>query len=224
MTVDFAQARIRMVDGQVRTTDVTSLALIQAMLDVPREYFVPASWRDLAYIDEDIQIAPAADGRMARYLMEASPLARMLQAADVQPTDIVLDVGSGAGYAAAILSQLAGSVIALESDAPLAAQAGATLAALGCGNVTVVQGELAEGHPGNAPYDVIVVAGAVDFVPSALFHQLKEGGRLVVVEGHGNAGVANLYVKSGRDVTSRRVFNAAIKPLPGFESAPAFHF
>jgi len=222
--IDFSQARIKMVDGQVRTTDVTDLNLITAMLEVPREEFVPAERRALAYIDEDIQIAPAQDGHAARYLMEASPLAKLLQLAEIAPTDIVLDVGCGTGYSAALLSKLASSVIALESDSFLAAQANEKLAALGCDNVAVVQGELNKGYAAEAPYEAIFLGGAVESVPQALFDQLKEGGRLVAVEGRGNAAIAKIFLKSGGQVTARRAFNAAIKPLPGFESAPAFHF
>lgn len=224
MDIDFSQQRIKMVDGQVRTTDVTSLPLLDAFLDVPREQFVPAERKVLAYIDEDIVIAPAQGGSAARYLMEASPLAKLLQLAEITSSDIVLDVGCGTGYASALLSKLASSVIALESDASLVAVANSNLSQLGCDNVAVVQGNLADGYAGEGPYEVIFVGGAVDLVPPALFDQLKEGGRLVVVEGRGNAGNAKVYLKSGGDVTARRAFNAAIKPLPGFESVPAFQF
>ena len=222
--IDFSQARVKMVDGQVRTTDVTDLNLITAMLDVPREEFVPAERRALAYIDEDMLIAPAQGGHPARFLMEASPLAKLLQLAEITASDIVLDVGCGTGYSAALLSRLASSVIALESDSFLVAQANEKLAALGCDNVAVVQGELNRGYASEAPYEVIFLGGSVESVPQALFDQLKEGGRLVAVEGHGNAAVAKLYLKSGGQVTARRAFNAAIKPLPGFESASAFQF
>lgn len=224
MDIDFSQQRVKMVDGQVRTTDVTSLPLLSAFLDVPREQFVPAERKVLAYVDEDIVIAPAQGGNPPRYLMEASPMAKLLQEAEIAPGDIVLDVGCGTGYASALLSKLASSVIALESDAALATVANSNLSQLGCDNVAVVQGSLAEGYAAEAPYEVIFVGGAVDSVPAALFDQLKEGGRLVVVEGRGNAGIAKVYLKSGGDVTARRAFNAAIKPLPGFESVPAFQF
>lgn len=224
MVTDFSEQRVKMVDGQVRTTDVTDAALLAAMLSVPREAFVGASSRDLAYIDDDIQIAAPANDRPARYLMEPSPFAKLVQLAAVTPDDFVLDVGTGTGYSAAVLSRLASSVVALESDAALAESAGAALSELGYDNVAVVQGRLTAGYAAEGPYDVILIGGAVDIIPEALFEQLKEGGRLVAVEGRGNAGTARLFLKSGGIVTSRGAFNAAIRPLPGFESEPVFQF
>ncbi|MBZ9677247.1 protein-L-isoaspartate O-methyltransferase family protein [Mesorhizobium sp. ES1-1] len=222
MSADFSELRVKMVDGQVRTTDVTSAPLLDAMLDVPREAFVGSAQRDLAYIDEDIRIATGAGG--SRYLMEASPLAKLIQLAEVTPSDSVLDVGCGTGYASALLSRLARSVVALESDSALAETARSTLSSLGCGNVMVVQGALAQGHAAKAPYDVIFIGGSVEEVPTALFDQLADGGRLVAVQGQGNSGVARLFFKAGGVVTGRRAFNAAIKPLPGFEHVHAFEF
>ncbi|HWK66615.1 MAG TPA: protein-L-isoaspartate O-methyltransferase [Rhizobiaceae bacterium] len=224
MNADFSQHRAKMVDGQLRTTDVTNQPLLAAMGSVPREAFVEARRQQLAYIDEDIEIAPAGAAGGARYLMEPSPFAKLVQLADVRQGDVVLDVGCGTGYSSAVLSLIAGSVIALESDSELAERAGSLLGSLGYDNVAVVQGALREGYPDEAPYDVIVIEGSVGEIPEALFAQLKEGGRLVAVEGVGNAGVAKLYVKDGDVVTGRRAFNAAVKPLPGFEKAPAFEF
>jgi protein-L-isoaspartate(D-aspartate) O-methyltransferase len=222
MSADFSERRVKMVDGQVRTTDVTSTPLLDAMLTVPREAFVGAGQRDLAYIDENIRIADGEGG--ARYLMEPSPLAKLMQLAEISQADSVLDVGSGTGYAAAILSRLAKSVVALESDPALTEAARSTLSGQSCANVTVVQGPLAEGYAAKAPYDVIFVGGSVAQVPESLLGQLAEGGRLVVVEGQGNSGVARLFFKTGGVVTGRRAFNAAIKPLPGFERVHAFEF
>lgn len=223
MNADFSEQRVKMVDSQVRTTDVTSAPLLEAMLTVPREAFVPARRKNLAYIDEHILISD--DRRQGpRYLMQPSPFAKLAQLAEIRPGDAVLDVGAGTGYSAAVLSRLARSVVALESDPDLAEQAKSALAALGCGNVSVVQGPLQAGHAAQAPYDVIFVGGSVEELPATLVDQLREGGRLVVVEGQGNAGVARLYVKSNGIATGRRAFNAAVKPLPGFERAPAFEF
>jgi len=207
-----------MVDGQVRTTDVTDSAILDAMLAVPREAFVPRARQPLAYIDEDIAVAPG------RYLMEPSPFAKIIQLAEVAPGDVVLDVGCATGYSAAILSRLASSVVALECDPALAASAGETLSGLGHDNVAVVEGPLEQGYPSEAPYDVIFVGGAVDEVPDALLSQLKDGGRLVAVVGRGNAGVARVFTRSGEVISSRRGFNAAVQPLPGFLRTPAFQF
>jgi protein-L-isoaspartate(D-aspartate) O-methyltransferase len=223
MTADFSELRVKMVDGQLRTTDVTSLPLLSAMLTVPREAFVPDSRKALAYIDENILISEKA-GPGARYLMKPSPFAKMAQLAEIGPDDKVLDIGSGTGYSAAVLSSLAKSVVALESEDSLADKAASTLAGLGCDNVSVVRGELKAGHKAGAPYDVIIVEGSVDELPEALTGQLAEGGRLVVVVGHGAAGVARIYLKSNGVATGRRAFNAAVKSLPGFERTPAFEF
>ena len=218
MMADFSGLRTKMVDGQVRTTDVTSLPLLDALLSVPREEFVPAARKSLAYIDEDLEIAPG------RYLMEPSPFARIVQLADIQPGDFVLDVGAGTGYSAAVLSKLAGSVVALEQDPTLAAKAQSVLSALGYDTVAVVEGPLSAGYPAQAPYDVILLEGAVESIPPALFDQLKDGGRLLAVEGHGNSADVRVYVKQGSSVSARRAFNAAVKPLPGFNSLPTFEF
>lgn len=224
MTVDFQALRTKMVDGQVRTTDVTDAALLDAMLAVPREEFVPARLRPLAYIDEDLEVAAAVDGQPARYMSEPSPFARMIQLAGVQAGDLVLDVGCTTGYSCAILSRLASFVVGLESDADLAANADGNLSRLGFDNVTVVNGPLALGHADQAPYDVIIVHGAVDQVPQALLDQLKDGGRLVAVVGHGNGGFATLHMREGGMVSTRRAFNAALPALAEFRRDPAFAF
>lgn len=224
MSIDFAGQRVKMVDGQVRTTDVTDLRIISAMLEAPREEFVPAKVKAFAYIDEDIALTVPQPGQPQRYLMEASPFAKLVQLAEIKDGDVVLDVGCASGYSSAVLSKLSGQVIALESDTALANAATATLQGLGCDNVAVVEGPLRDGYSSEAPYDVIFIGGAVERVPEPLLEQLKDGGRLVLVEGHGNAGVAKLYTKSGSSVTGRGAFNAAIKPLPGFEIAREFEF
>jgi len=221
MNIDYTGQRVKMVDSQVRTTDVTDLAIISAMLDIPREEFVPARSKALAYIDEDIPLATSGE---PRFLMESSPFAKLVQLAEIKPSDVVLDVGCATGYSSAVLSRLSGQVIALESDPELARLATDKLAELGCDNVAVVEGELQEGYASEAPYDVIIIEGAVSAVPHAIFEQLKEEGRLVVVEGVGNAGKARIYLKTGSKVTGRYAFNAAIKPLPGFEIARGFEF
>lgn len=221
---DFAAIRTRMVDSQLRTENVTDYAVLAAMGDIPRERFVPARMRSLAYIDEDLAVKDASGGSPARYLMEPAPFARLIQAAEIDPADIVLDVGCATGYSTAVLGRLANSVVAVEADAELAALASENLVDLGVANAAVVTGPLAEGYPSEGPYDVIFLGGAVEFVPDALFAQLKDGGRLVGVVGYGRAAVATLCTKTDGDIGSRPLFNAHLRPLPGFDKPRAFVF
>lgn len=170
--MDFEAARAKMVDNQIRTTDVTSHSVLTAFLTVPREDFVPEKAKMLAYIDNDVEISAAAPGKPARFLMEASPLAKLLQLAAIGKDDFVLEVGCGTGYTSALLSIIAGSVIALECDEALAAEAKAKLS--GYGKVEVVTGPLEKGYAAGAPYDLIFVNGAVEEVPAALLGQLRD--------------------------------------------------
>jgi protein-L-isoaspartate(D-aspartate) O-methyltransferase len=218
MTVDFQALRVKMVDGQIRTTDVTDTAILTAMLEVAREAFVPAELKPLAYMDEDIALGGG------RFLMRPSPFARLVQLCGVRAGDLVLDVGCGRGYSSAILARVAGFVVGLESDAALAAEATRALAEAGCDNVSVIEGALAGGHAAQAPYDAIVIEGAVDAVPPALFDQLKEGGRLVAVVGEGISGRATVWVKDEGLVSPRVAFNAAVPMLDAFRREPAFVF
>lgn len=220
----FDDARRRMVESQLQTEDVTDRAVIAAMGAVPRERFVPGHLRELAYIDRDLAIRDADGDIPARYLMEAAPLARLLQLADLTGGEFVLDVGTGTGYSAAVLARLAGSVVALEPDQDLADQAAETLSELEADNTLVEVSALEDGYAEEAPYDVIFVGGSVDFVPQILLDQLRDGGRLVAVVGRGRAGRATLFVRSGDVVGSRVVFDADVPPLPGFRKAPAFTF
>ncbi len=220
--MDFEAARVKMVDNQVRTTDVTSHSVLAAFLTVPRETFVPEKAKVLAYIDNDIEIAAPASGNPGRFLMEASPLAKLLQLAAITKDDAVLEVGAGTGYTSALLSLIAGSVVALESDETLAAEAKANLA--GYANVQVATGPLEKGNAAGAPYDLIFINGSVEEVPAALLAQLQEGGRLVVVEGYGNAARAKVFVSERGAVSENVFFNASVKPLPGFAKAREFVF
>jgi len=218
--VDFAQARRTMVDSQVRPSDVTDLRLIAAMLDVPREQFVPAARRAVAYLDIDVPIS----GQGARALLKPMVLARLLQAAGIGENDRVLDVGCATGYSTAVVAKLAGEVIALEEDVALARIAGETLAACGVTNGSVVSGPLQNGWERSAPYDVIVLEGASEVVPAALLSQLKDGGRLVAVSGSGPMGKATIYRAAGGRATAQTLFDASAPLLPGFAKAAAFVF
>jgi protein-L-isoaspartate(D-aspartate) O-methyltransferase len=204
---DFAAARRNMVDGQVRTADVTDLRIISAMQAIPRERFLAPAMAGLAYLDLDVPLGAGADS--ARRMIKPMVLARMIQAADLAPTDHVLDLGCVTGYAAAVLAQVAGNVVALEEDETLAEAARANLASQA--NVTVTSGRLADGWPQAAPYDAIVVEGAAETALEALFAQLKDGGRLVCVLG-------------GKQTGGRPLFDATAPVLPGFAKRPEFSF
>jgi protein-L-isoaspartate(D-aspartate) O-methyltransferase len=219
--MDFATARRMMVDGQVRTSDVTNLDLIDAMLDVARERFVPAAKADIAYLDRDVAVGGGA--QFPRRLLKPMVLAKLIQAADVQSADTVLDVAGATGYSSAILARLAGSVVALEDDADLAHKAERILSEVGA-NVTVVQGPLADGWPARAPYDVILINGMSEILPKELCRQLKHGGRLVGVFGEGVVGKAMVYLSEAGEVSGRAIFDAAAPLLPVFAKPPAFVF
>lgn len=208
-----------MVENQIRTNRVTDETLIAVMSEIPRECFVPEALRGVAYIDEDLAL-----GR-DRYLIEPLVLARLLQTAAVKPDDVVLDVGCATGYSTAVLARLANTVVAVESDPDLAARATATLSKLGIDNAVVVEGPLSEGYPKQAPYDVIVLGGAVPRVSPTIADQLGEGGRLVaVVTDSGPMGHGILMTRSGGALSQRPVFDAATPPLPGMAPEPGFVF
>jgi protein-L-isoaspartate(D-aspartate) O-methyltransferase len=220
--IDFARARRTMVDTQIRVNDVTDARIVDALLSVPREAFVPEARRELAYIDDDLAVSDAADGKPSRYLIELMVLAKMLNAAAIEPDDTVLDVGTATGYSAAILARLAAQVVAVEENEALAETARKILADVH--NLTVVSGPLAEGAPQQAPYDVILLEGAVETVPAALLEQLREGGRLVAVVGKGRAAQCRVYTRINGETSARPIFDAALPPLPGFEVARGFVF
>jgi protein-L-isoaspartate(D-aspartate) O-methyltransferase len=216
--MDFAAARRNMVESQLRPNKVTNLAVLDAFAAVPREAYVPATLRGVAYVDEDI---PLGGGR---FLMEPMILARLIQTASPRPSDAALVVGADAGYGAAILSRLASRVVALESDHGLVQRAAEALKGQAVTNVAAVEGPLAGGAPQLAPFDVILFGGSVDLVPPAIIEQLAENGRLVAVVNTAGIGRAKLMTRSGGTVASRVEFDAAVPPLPGLEAVPAFAF
>ena len=217
----FTTARQKMVDGQVRPNDVTDIRILDAMLAVPREAFVPSDQLALAYLDRDLEVGA---GAAKRYLIKPQVLAKMLQAAEIKATDKVLVAGTVAGYAAAIVASLAGQVVATESDSAQVAKAKEALAQLGLANVTFAASAAAEGDPANAPYDVIVLDGATEIIPERLYGQLKEGGRLVGVFAVTRPPRATIVTHSRGDFGSRALFDASVPVLPGLERLPAFVF
>jgi protein-L-isoaspartate(D-aspartate) O-methyltransferase len=224
----FSTARQKMVDGQVRPGDVTDIRIIDAMLEVPREAFVPDGLRAMAYLDLDLDVgdAGAAKGFPSKsFLIKPVVLAKMLQAAEIMDTDNVLVTGCATGYAAAVVATLAARVTATEGEPALAARAKDTLAQSGFGNVTVQAGPAAEGYGANAPYDVIVLDGATEITPERLYRQLRDGGRLVGVFAMTRPPRATIVTRShGDDFGHRALFDATAPVLPGLERLPAFVF
>lgn len=213
---DFAARRTMMVDTQVRPSDVTKFPIIEAMLAVPREAFVPADKREAAYMGEHVVIGGG------RVVLDARTLAKMLDALDIQPDETVLDLGCGLGYSTAVIARMAEAVVAVEEDETLAAEAQRTLSSHGVDNAAVIVGKLAEGAPKAGPYDVITLQGAVETVPAGLLAQIKEGGRIGCLFMEGSLGVARVGYKIDGQVTWRYVFNAAAPVLPGFVAKRAF--
>ncbi len=212
---DFAARRVMMVDTQVRPSDVTKYPVIGAMLAVPREAYVPPALREAAYVGENLALAPG------RVLMEARTLAKMLDFLDIRANELVLDVGAGLGYSAAVIAQMAEAVVAVETD-PMAAEAQATLAAERVDNVAVITADLAAGSARHAPFDVIVIDGGVEVVPEALTDQLRSGGRICALFMQGALGTVRIGTKTADGMVWRDAFNATAPVLPGFGRKRAF--
>lgn len=217
----FSTARQKMVDGQVRTNDVTDRRILDAMLAVPREVFVPASRQALAYLDLDLDVS---EGGAKRYLIKPQLIGKLLQAAEIGEGDNVLVVGCATGYLAALTAKLARQVTATESDSALVAKARDAFAAIGLSNVTCRAAASAEGDPAAAPYDVIILNGATEVTPDGLFGQLKEGGRLLGVSAESRPSRAMIVTRSHGEFGHRPLFDAAAPVLPGLEQAAAFVF
>jgi protein-L-isoaspartate(D-aspartate) O-methyltransferase len=215
---DTVKARRMMVDCQVRTADVTDLDLIDAMLAVPRERFVPQALAEQAYLDGDIAIG---NGRV---LLKPMVLAKLIQALRVRNSDHVLDVGCGTGYSSAVLARLAGSVVALEEDQALALKAKEALAATDEAHAVVETGPLTAGWAAAAPYDLILLNGTTEVLPEALGRQLKPTGRLACIFGRVPTGKAMIYRQVEGHLVGRPIFDAAAPVLPGFVAPPAFVF
>jgi protein-L-isoaspartate(D-aspartate) O-methyltransferase len=218
-STDYARARINMVESQLRPNRIEDRALIQAMLNVPRERFVPKSLAGVAYADEDLRLP---DGT---YLIEPLVLARLIQSARVGPEDVVLVLGCATGYAAAVLARLAGTVILLVPDEASAAKVEPLLDELGADNVVVITGsDPSAGHPSQAPFDVILLTGSVEVVPPALLEQLGEGGRLVAVVANERVGRGVLVSRLRGVIGQRTLFDAQIPRLAGVARAAEFAF
>jgi protein-L-isoaspartate(D-aspartate) O-methyltransferase len=205
-----------MVDTQVRPSDVTKFPIIDAMLEVPRETYVPDRLREAAYIGENLAIDAS------RVMLEPRTLAKMLDALDIQPSHVALDIGCGLGYSTAILAQLCDFVVAVEDDADRSEEAQGILSEQGIDNAAVMTGPLAEGAAKSGPYDIIMIQGGVEMVPAALLDQLREGGRIAALFVEGTLGVVRIGHKLDGAVNWRFAFNASAPVLNGFEKTHAF--
>jgi protein-L-isoaspartate(D-aspartate) O-methyltransferase len=218
MPMDHARARLTMVNNQLRPNRVDDPNVLDAMAEIPRERFLPKALRGVAYADEDL---PLPDGS---WLIEPLALARLIQAAGVRPSDVVLVIGCSTGYAGVVLSRLATTVILVEPEAR-AQTLERLLDELGVDNVAVVVSDNpADGHPSQAPFDVIFLVGSVASVPPALFEQIGETGRIVAVIDDGRIGKALLFTRLHGVVGQREMFDAQIPPCPGLVSSPGFAF
>lgn len=219
---EFSTARQKMVDGQVRPSNVTDLRIIEAMTMVPREIFVPDGKQALTYLDLDLDVGDAGGDK--RFLLKPAVIAKLLQAAEVRDTDNVLVVGCSSGYTVALVAKLARHVHATDPDSSLVAKATASLARLGIETATVKSAPALDGDASHAPYDVIVLDGATEILPEGLFRQLKEGGRLVGVFATAAPKRAMIVTRSRDDFGSRTLFDASAEVIPGLRRVADFVF
>ena len=213
---EFASRRMMMVDTQVRPSDVTKFPIIEAMLHVPREVYVPRDRQEAAYIGANVEISPG------RVMLEPRTVAKILDSLDIQPSEMVLDLGCGLGYSSAVIARLADTVVAVEDDADLAAEAQRALSDEGVDNAVVVAGPLTEGAAKHGPYDVITIQGGIEQLPDALLAQLKDGGRIAAVFMTGALGTVKTGLKQDGQITWRFAFNASAPVLAGFGRVASF--
>lgn len=213
---NYAARRMIMVDTQIRPADVTKYPIIQAMLSVAREAFVPGERREAAYVGENIQLGGG------RVMLEPRSLAKMLEALDLQPDELVLDIGCGLGYSSAVIARLCEAVVAVEQDGDLADAAQQILGDNGADNVAVIQAPLTEGAAKHGPYDAITLQGAVEHLPEALLEQIKDGGRIAAIFMDGALGICRIGYKFDGHISWRFSFNASAPVLQGFERHRAF--
>lgn len=215
--MDFAIVRQNMIEGQLRPNRVTDERILEAVSKTPRELFVASPLAQLAYVDREL---PIGNGR---YLMNPLSICRLIQATEVEPDSAVLVIGGG-GYSAALLSWLCNVVMAVESDSTLMARASHAYSVLSITNILLMQGALSTGLPKHAPYDVIVLDGAVARVPPAILDQLGENGRLVTVLYRPHMGQAVLMVKKHGLTSTLPLFDAGATLLPDFAAESSFVF
>lgn len=207
---DYKMRRQIMVDNQVRPSDVTKFPVIDALLNIPREKFVPDGKREAAYLGENLSIGPS------RFILEPRTLAKLLDALDIKNNELVLDIGSGLGYSAAVISRMAELVIAVEQDKGFAAEAEEILSEAGADNVVVQVNKLEDGAPQHGPYDVILLQGGVEEIPSSILNQLKNGGRIGAIFIEEGLGTARIGYKFNDNVNWKYSFNASVPILEGF--------
>ena len=216
LVTDFASRRTTMVDTQVRPSDVTKFPIIDAMLSIPREAYVPARMSEAAYVGETLDLG---DGR---HVLEPRTFAKILDALAIEPNHIVLDIACGLGYSTAVLAHMAEFVVGVENSEARATEAQSILSEQGVDNAVVVEGSLADGAANSGPYDIILIEGAVEEIPAALLAQLKDGGRIVAVFTEGTLGAVRIGYKIDGDVTWRFAFNAGAPLLEEFKGSVAF--
>ena len=215
---DFSAAREKMVDCQIRTSDVTDHDVIKAFKSISREDFVPKSQQALVYGDAHINLD---DGRV---MIRPRDFSMMVQAVNILPTDVILDIACGRGYSSAILAQLGETVVSLETSDEAVEKASERLINADISNVAVVKGDLKLGAAEHGPFNVIFVNGAVSEVPKNWFDQLANDGRLICVIQKGVIGHATIFQRSGDVVGETIVFDTSLPILPGFERNAEFVF